>query len=400
MAALHAGIAFQSAPGSVALLEGQDAVRAFAEFADADRHGRPGNVFQSRAMLDAAARAAVSAGNPALAVCVFRGDTMRTIWPLRIIRDMGVNVATDLADPINQYSDVLGEPMDGAALTELGERLSAGFKADVLLARRVRADSGLDAGFTECGAVVIDRNAAPFVDLSAHGNFASYLASFSKSTARKIRQRRSRLESDHGALSFEVLQADAARETAQRAVSWKRNWLSAQALSSRVFDGALNEAALIEASAARNAHVSVLRAGARPVAIELGFSCGSHYAAYLGTFDPEFAGYSAGQEQMLRSIDWCFANGFKSYDLLPPDDDYKRHWTRGDTAIGVSDYGLALSHLGSVYLPVRKLARARVQRAIDAMPSHMRQVVWRGGAVAAGAGAAAVVIRLIGMIAE
>ena len=382
------------AAGRIALLEGDRAIRAM-ELSAPDSRLRAGNVFQSQAMLQAATRAARGLGMPVLAACALRDGAIDTIWPLRITRDLGVSVATDLADPVSQYSDVIGTPFDNEAIAELGTMLRRNYRVDVLLARRVRADSGLDAAFADAGAAIVDTGLAPFADLAAFGNFSAYMASFSKSTARKIKQRRTRLETAAGALSFEVLQGAAARSAIETAMLWKRYWLQTQAFMSRVFDGAANEAALVEAAMGPNARTSVLSAGGRAVAIELGFTSGTHYAAYLGTFAPDLASYSAGQEQMLRTIEWCFAQDFTSYDLLPPDDGYKRHWTRGDTAHAVRDYGMALSKTGGMYLFVRRHARTRVQRTLEAIPSGLRQMVRRYGPTAIGAGAVAAAIGLL-----
>lgn len=376
--------------GRVSLLTGETALRAIERAASQSALGRAGNIFHSPGMIRAAAENAAC-----LAACIVRDGSIETVWPLRLTRDIGVSMATDLCDPISQYSDVIGTPMEGADIIELAGLLRRDHKVDTLLARRVRADSGLDAAFRNAGAAIVDAGLAPYADLAAFGDFASYMAHFSKSTIRKIRQRRARLEAEVGALSFDVLQGDAARDAVRMSVLWKRYWLDKQAYMSRVFDGAENEKALIDAATGPNAFTSVLSAGGRPVAIELGFAAGTHYAAYLGTFAPSFASYSAGQEQMLRTIEWCFAQRFTHYDLLPPDDNYKRHWTRGDTTHAVHDYGVATSRAGDMHLFVRRHARARVQRTLEMIPMGLRQVVKRYGPAAIGAGAAAVAIGLL-----
>lgn len=79
----------------------------------------------------------------------------------------------------------------------------------------------------------------------------------------------------------------------------------------------------------------------------------------------------------------------------PPGDSYKLHWTRGDTAERVRDYGLALSRIGTMYLFVRRHARARVQRTVEAMPAGMRHVARHYGKVAIGVGGTAAAIGLL-----
>jgi CelD/BcsL family acetyltransferase involved in cellulose biosynthesis len=244
---------------------------------------------------------------------------------------------------------------------------------------------------------MLDTGDAPYVDLSAFGNFSAYCSSFRSSSLRKMRQRRTRLEAERGPVSFEVLHGAAARAAVEQAIGWKRDWLKTRALASRVFDRAPNKTVLLEASESPAAHVSVLRAGGQPIAIELGFSCASHYAAYLGTFDVALAGYSPGQEQMLRTIEWCFAEGFSRYDLLAPADEYKRHWTRGGKQTPVRDYGLPLSRAGAAYLFIRQHATRHMKQTLRAVPPRLLSAAGRYGPIAAGAGAtAAALSSLIG----
>lgn len=345
---------------------------------------RPGTVFQHRSMMRACAEKAWLNGHTAIVAAVRRGGALETIWPLKIKRELGVTIATDLASPIAQYSEVIGEPVTPDMLTEIGARLRKLYAIDVILARNVRGDSGLAFAFGAAGESVVARSVAPFVDLSGFRDHADYISQFSKSSNRNWRQRRQKLEADHGRLTFEMIRGPQSQPMLRLALDWKRDWLDANGLSSRVFDRGVSEAALIAVCADPCVCISVLSVSARPVAIEMGFLSGGHYAAYLGAFDPEFAGYSVGQEQMLRTIEWCMQQGIGRYDLLPPTADYKTGWSRGQAPVPVADHCLALTPLGQLYMLLLRHGKSNARRLIAALPGPLRRNLLRHGKIIVG----------------
>lgn len=352
---------------------------------------RPGNIFQFNAMTAAAMHPELMGDRRTVFAVVCRDQQVRSIWPLHLARHFGVMVASDLTAPISQYSDVIGDPLSASDLRALALGLRKTFGADALLARRVRGDSGLNAAFeAHAPASVTTSSAAPFINLKSYPGFEAYaVARFGKKTMRMRRQRRQKLESVYGPLHFTVLRGQESRDKLVTALQWKRDWLEARNIVSQVFDGSSNEGMLRRVSGNGNIFASVLSAGDRPVAIEIGIAHGGHYAAYLGAFDPEFTRFSPGQEQMLRTLEWCFAEGFSRYDLLPPDDDYKLGWT--DTREPVSDHCLALSPLGSGYVLLRRLGHSRMNSILRALPTKAR----RYGPAAVGVGAAAAALGIL-----
>jgi CelD/BcsL family acetyltransferase involved in cellulose biosynthesis len=352
--------------------------------------GHPASVFHGETLLRAAADSA-RAGNIPCFFATIVHECGESIWPLRIEDQLGVRVAQDLTAPIAQYSDVIGAPLSKAALTDLADRLRVAHGVDALLARRVRSDGPLAAAFDPNSR--IESAAAPFIDLAAHRDFETYARRFGKQTRRNRHQRRRRLEQACGALSFDVRPGpDAAAEIA-RAIAWKRHWLAAQGFTSPVFDKGANEATLRAACDDRNVHVSVLRAGGDAIAIEVGFSAGLHYAAYLGAYDPRLARFSAGQEQMLRTIEWSFAQGFARYDLLAPASAYKASWA--DDSVDVHDHCIGLTVRGNGYALLRKLAQSPVHRRLRDLTPNVRRSARRYALPAAGIGATAMAFSIL-----
>src|SRR5690606_18812027 len=108
---------------------------------------------------------------------------------------------------------------------------------------------------------------------------------------------------------------------------------------------------------------------------------------------PQWARFSMGQEQMLRTIAWCFGQGFKRYDLLADADDYKLRWT--NASVGVNDFCIALSPLGNAYTLVRRMAQSPVRRRLTDLPPSVRRSARRYGPMAAGLSATAAALSLL-----
>lgn len=338
---------------------------------------RPGNVFHHPALLRAMAARAKSAGEDVV-IARLRNANGVTLLPLRIARRHGVAQAMDLAAPLAQYGEVLGPSPTARDIEVLAAGLKGRYRVDLLRIQRVRADSGLAQAFAGTSACRSAAVAAPFVDLSAFADFAAYEAQSSSHTRRNRRQRRQKLEAARGPIAFSVVSASEMPTALRIAIAWKRSWLERQGLLSRVFDAGENERALLRACAGENAHLSLLHVGGALAAVELGFSNDAHYAAYLGSYNPDFAAFSVGQEQMLRTIAWCFTQGFTRYDLLAPADAYKLSWARGNE-VAAHDYCLPLSLRGKAYLAAQQHGRAASRRIFYALPLGCRQQAlhWR-----------------------
>lgn len=296
------------------------------------------------------------------------------VLPLRIERSLGICQAVPLAAPLGQYAPEPPCPVDADTLRRLGEWLRADHGCDLLLLRRVRQTSPLATLLETEGAVVSQADEALFIDLIAFGSFAGYEKSFSSKKRANRRRDLRRLE-DEGVVSFEVLPGHEAGDALRTAIEWKRAWLDDVGIASPIIHDRGWCDALIDCAAAGNGHASILALDGRPVAVELGFDEAGSYAAYLGAFDPAFGRLSVGQEQMRRTIGWCFAQGYARYDLLPPSDDYKRHWCRGGTGIAVADYALPLSMAGRAASFAHGRLRPLARRLVHSTPAPMRRLL-------------------------
>lgn len=350
------------------------------------RHGA-GGPFDAFEIVRAAAETAAQNGFGPL-VAVFRRDGhAATLLALRGERLVGARVAVPLVYPLAQYATLVGAPLSPDALRQLRDALcKQGF--DVLLLRRVRADGGLHDALTEAGRSQGAPETALFIDLHAFGSFSAYDASFSSGTRRNRRQRRQKLEALAGPISFEIRRGADALAAFDTAIKWKRMWLAERGVSSAVFDAGPWEALLRETVASGTALVSTLHAGASLAAVEVGYADGPSYMAYLGAFDPKLSALSPGQEQMLRTIAWCFKAGFNRYDLLAPADEYKQQWARSGSGVAIDDYAVALTPIGRGVAELRRHVRPLAREIYHRLSPDVRVAGERYGMPAVAAAAA------------
>jgi CelD/BcsL family acetyltransferase involved in cellulose biosynthesis len=347
-----------------------------ARWNDLVEAGRRASPFDVYPMAVACAEAAQACGSTIITAIFDDGGNAATILPLRTEQHLGIRRAVPLTAPISQYAPGIGAPITTEQLQGLGAALSRHCGIDILLLRRVRPGSALHDALVATGTGG-EPESAQFIDLAAWQSFDAYDKAFSNSTRRNRRQRRQKLEAEIGPVTFEVVDAACAGDVLRSATGWKADWLREAGLPSPVLGDEVWCEALIACAQAPGAHLSVMQAGGRCVAVELGFSQGSEYVAYLGAFDPAMARYSVGQEQMVRTIAWCFEQGFTRYDLLAPDDSYKRFWTRGNPGETVTDFTLPVSLKGQAYAFAYQHGRPLAKRAMHAVPAPIRRAVMR-----------------------
>lgn len=355
-------------------------------------------VFERFEIIRAAAQLAERRGAEPLVAVIKREGRAASLLPLRRERLFGARAAVPLVYPLAQYTDVAGQALSPEALGRLCKLLSRR-GVDVLLLTKVREDGGLFEALSHRAQSQRTPETALYIDLAAYGTFAAYDATFSSRTRRNRRQRLQRLEAEVGPLTFEVLRGADAAAAFDTALDWKRRWLTERGMSSPVFDSGNWERLLRETVCSGGAIVTALKTATAPVAVEIGFKDRTSYVAYLGAYDEKLAGFSPGQEQMLRTIAWCFEQGFARYDLLAPADDYKRHWARTDTGVAIDDYAIALTPVGRGIAELRRHVRPIARDLYHRLSPEMRAAGGRYGvpaaAVAAAAAAAGVVMAAI-----
>ncbi len=304
-------------------------------------------------------------------VTVWLGEMLVAVWPRMIVRSWWLKRLETLGVPHSQYCGILirrGYDRD--------PRVAGGLRAtarasgcDVTISRAVPEGSALAKVLTRKAQVRGGANVASMLDLAPYDSAEDYTSQLGKLQKRNRNRRRNHL-ARLGELSFEVIWPDHAQfgDMVRLGTEMKRRWLAETGRFSVGFSMSGYEDFLAsldgDGETLSGACVSVLRAGDRIVAIELGFISNRHYYAYIGGFDWDLRDLSPGKVQMEMTVGWLIDNGVASYDLLINPADYKKSWT--SRAIEVSTRAEALTWRGHIYatawLPTVRPALKRIHQ--------------------------------------
>ncbi|MBJ3783532.1 GNAT family N-acetyltransferase [Devosia sediminis] len=287
-------------------------------------------------------------------VTVWQGDTLLALWPRMIVESAGIRRLETLGVPHSQYCGILMRQDAGpfgeiAALLRRQVRQSG---CDVILSRAVLAGSVLERVLGDKPRVEGADNAASMLDLSGFASADDYVARLGKLQKRNRNRRRNHL-ARLGALDFEVIWPEHRNFAAlvTLCIAMKRQWLAETGRLGTGFAmrGLEDFLASLEGNPAalEGACLSVLRAGDRVVALELGFIRSGHYYAFVGGFDWDLQALSPGKVQMEFTVAWLIGQGVTGYDLLINPAEYKASWT--NRSIAVSSRAEALNWRGRFY---------------------------------------------------
>jgi CelD/BcsL family acetyltransferase involved in cellulose biosynthesis len=273
------------------------------------------------------------------------GGRLVGLLPLQRVK-FGVScIVTGFAEPYQQYTDVLvaaDAPADTAArLLNAACRLP---NCDGVNLLKVRDDSSLAPLLSARNAIKSNEDAAPYVDLTPHSDFQSYLSTLNTKTRKNMRNIKNRI-ARIGTLDHRVW-ADRAevRALVERAHQGRERWLEEQGLTSRAFrDKSFGDFGRSLANPENGLEVMAmsLTINDQPVADQWGFVFNGRYYAYVATWRPEFEEASPGKLHLEEVIRACHQRGLAVADFLMPAVRYKFTWT--PTAVGVADYALPLS---------------------------------------------------------
>ena len=267
------------------------------------------------------------------------------LLPLQRV-DFGMSsIVTGFGEPYQQYTDILvaaDAPADTAArLLNAACRLP---KCGGLNLLKVRGDSPLAPLLSARNAIKSNEDAAPYVDLTPHPDFKSYLSTLNAKTRKNMRNIKNRI-ARMGVLGHRVW-TDPAEISAlvERAHRGRERWLEELGLTSRAFrDKSFGDFGLSLANSKSGLQVMAmsLTIDDQPVADQWGFVFNGRYYAYVATWRPEFEEASPGKLHLEEVIHACHERGLAVADFLMPAVRYKFTWTA--TSVPVADYALPLS---------------------------------------------------------
>lgn len=288
-----------------------------------------------------------------------------------------------LGHPVSQYGDVVvRRDVNTAQLISAAVDFvcdTAG--SDVVVLRKVRADSLVAAVLSKREPSVTAGDIAPFLQLRRDTDFEAFQKRY-PAKARKNRRRHTRRLSEVGRITFDVVrQGSQARALVDTALRFKRDWLKSRKLLSVAFADTRIDAFFDDLptslSVARSAHcemlVYVLRCAGKPIAINVAFRCGERLMTHIASYDLAFEKFSPGSLLFERAIADSLESGIETFDLMSPGDAYKLDWT--DAHVEVNDYALGLTVRGKAYeaVYIRHL-RPAIKRVAVEVPRLVRPI--------------------------
>jgi CelD/BcsL family acetyltransferase involved in cellulose biosynthesis len=313
-----------------------------------------------------------------LAVVVGRqSGRMVMVWPLIAMRVGGLLQLSWMGEPVTQYGDVLIEnsPASLADLSDAWTRIVDRFKPDVVRLARVREDAAVAPLMQKLGARVTAQQQAPYLDLSSAPDFQTYIERHSSHSRKKRRAAAKRLARIAPAFSRHVEGREAAR-LARAAVEMKRVQLKERGLVSPAFanehiDGFFADAADGQGHAPGTL-VYALKCDGELAALDILFRCKDRVAAHILAYDAKFQKESVGVHLLEHAIEQAIADGYRTFDLLAPADEYKLRWADG--MVPVTDWALPVTGKGAAYTHIHLMrVRPMMKSLFRLLPAPVRR---------------------------
>jgi len=294
-------------------------------------------------------------GNVQLQVkLIHRGETLVGLLPLMVQKSEGVRILGILGGPHTQISNALirsgHDHLDGIRLALAEAEFVA--DADVLQLGFIAEGSPLANALSreDLHADV----ASPISLLTWPGitTGESYVESLSKNR-RKDFNRKLRMLEEHGAVSFETIDASSYRfgETIRMALDWKQQWLSRNG----VLSGGLSAPDIDEFLTSLSPwdgtftpEVDILRVGHDPVALVINLTGNGCRHAWLSSYYEDYTTMSPGMLAHQMSIAAGIDAGLTSYSFLGHPTPFKE--TMCNEAVSLLRYEKALTSRGAVWL--------------------------------------------------
>lgn len=320
--------------------------------------------------------------NLRLQIITFRcGGQLACVLPLvERKRAYGPTILQSLGNPMAQYSNLLLDiaMLPVAKMRECWMTFSESVTADAIIFDRFPKNSQMAEILDEAHIITETGDISLIMDLEQIESWEIFQASFKKTVRRGRRRRYKKIEEELGKIDLEVHfgGTDAYRAAIQQSLEFKRVWLKESGRNVSAFSGqhAADFLTSLEGDrASRDGAMSyVMKAGGKPIAIELGFLKNGHYYCFLGSFDWSCRSYSAGKVQMEQSLKWAIENQISRIDFLGNYEAYQGDWS--NSSAEMLNYSAAKSIKGKVYTQLwEQRLKPGIKSAFRRLPPALRK---------------------------
>lgn len=289
-------------------------------------------------------------------VTVRRNGKLVAVLPLLIERFAGLKQLVFMGAPVSQYGDAVVDALpDAAAILERALQFAiVQSGADVVRLAKVRDDAAIAPVMVGLHAIATSVEDAPFANLAASVDHATYLARFSNK-ALKNRRRLERRLSDHGTVDLAWdMSGNRAADAARTTMVLKRAWLKTRSQLSRAFTDQRTDSFFADvcSDTARPAGASVaLMTSAGEIAnAAITVTVKGRQAIHILAYGLKFEKCAAGVLHVEKLVERAFQTGIHTLDFLAPRHEYKSEWCDG--AVRVVDYALPVTLVGKAYARV------------------------------------------------
>ena len=254
------------------------------------------------------------------------------LWPL-VIKKRGLcRVGMWPCQDLGQYGDILVDKnlVDKVCFEAAWNEIQK-LKIDLLYLTQVRKNAKVHPFLRQKMACDSESEVCCITDFNGFDTWDDYRLSLSKNF-RKRQGRLLRNFSKSGDLQFEVVtDYSEIRKTIDAILRLKREWLAETGNYGRILEQSeasrwLNDIA-IQAHEKGNLNLTVLRLNNKIVAGQIAFLSHNELHANIGAYDIQYRSYGIGRIQTEDAMRWCFDNGYRFFDFMPPYDDYKNRWS-------------------------------------------------------------------------
>lgn len=311
---------------------------------------------------------------------VYHADTLVALLPLRLQKKRFRVVLSGLAEPFQQYTEMLmARGHDARAVFKPVRLALDGFGADYLHLGQVRRDGPLFAAIDGDIEPTGEDKGAPNVPLHRWPDFDSYFKSLNAKSRKNLRNLHNKL-ARKGAIAHHVaFDGPLLDAVIDRTFAGRTEWLERMGLTSRAFRNSGFEAFVDRfkdagSSGVRTVAMSLTLDG-KPIAEQWGFVYAKRYYAFISTWDVAFHEFSPGRLHLEEVLRACSEMGLEVVDFMVPSIAYKLSYATDVTP--VNDYVLPLTLTGRAYGGVwTNHIRPLAKRLAYALPASMRKSVF------------------------
>ena len=335
-------------------------------------------LFQSFNWCRLAARVVSKSKNDDLFVCcVYSQKMLVGVLPLRLLKKRFYTVLTGLAEPFQEFSEMLVAPgiSPGDVWNKIWPNLASS-GADCIHLGQVRKDSRLFDAVNGTIPAVGEIDAAPFVPLDQWDGYDAFLKTVKTKTRKNMRNQRNVLERTALVEHLVCDGGDELDQVIERTYANRAQWLAEKGLTSAAFSDDQFQSFLGEFKSDGESGIDTLGMslmhGDKLIAEQWGFIHRDRYYAFISSYDEEYARLSPGKLHLGEVIKTGFEKRLKAMEFMLPDVPYKRTWAK--TAIPVQDHIAGFTTKGKLYAGLWvDTVRPRVKRLFLAIPESLRR---------------------------